>query len=330
MDRWGLYFNNISNHLVHSPTGQFLSVMREGAHPFIMWNPLINCHYSTSELRQLHRRFGHPDTDRLLQLLQKADIDHVTEQTRATLEKIVRSCKFCQIFAARPRRFKFTLRDDAQFKSTIYVDLFWIDKKTVLHVVDEATRYQAARWVPSVSAGKIWEALRLCWIDVYIGPPDVIAHDPGKFFLAESFQQIADLFSIRTKSIPVEAANSMSTVERYHDLVRGAYHIVKKECPDSFDELALQMAVKAVNDSVGPDEINPALAVYGAIPRLGLLRDRPSLSTHQRAIAVKKATQALTKHFSSCQVRDALRARNGPNVTDSLSAPMGSRAGVPS
>lgn len=127
MVRWGLYFNNIANRLVHSPTGQYLSVLREGAHPFIMWNPVINCHYSTSELRQLHRRFGHPHTDKLLQLLRKADLDHVTEQTRTTLEKIVRSCKLCQLFAARPRRFKFTLRDDAQFNSTVYVDPFWID-----------------------------------------------------------------------------------------------------------------------------------------------------------------------------------------------------------
>lgn len=35
MDRWGLYFNNIENHTVHSLTGQYLSVVREDAYPFI-------------------------------------------------------------------------------------------------------------------------------------------------------------------------------------------------------------------------------------------------------------------------------------------------------
>lgn len=81
----------------------------------------------------------HPHTEGLLQWLRQADIDRTNEQTRVTL-KNVRSCKLHQLFAAHPRRFKVTLRDDAQFNSTIYLNRFWINKKTVLHVVDEATR----------------------------------------------------------------------------------------------------------------------------------------------------------------------------------------------
>lgn len=111
-----------------------------------------------------------------MHLLRKEVLDNVTEVTHSNLENIVRSCKPCQTFASRSRRFKFTLRDDAQFNSSIYVDLFWIDRKSTLHVVDEETSYQAARCVPSVSAEKFWQALRICWINVHIGPPDVIAH----------------------------------------------------------------------------------------------------------------------------------------------------------
>lgn len=112
------------------------------------------------------------------------------------------------------------------------MDLFSIEKKTVLHVVYKATKYRVTCWDPSVSAGKIWEALCLCWIDAYFGPADVISYDAGKNFLAKSFQQNANLFSIRTKFIPVEAASSISIVERYHDPVRRAYRSAEKECPD--------------------------------------------------------------------------------------------------
>lgn len=70
--------------------------------------------------------------------------------------------------------------------------------------------------------------------------------------------------------MPVESANSMSTVERYHDPFRRGCHIFKKGSPDMTDELALQMAIKAVNDSIGPGGMSPTLVVYGAIPRLGL------------------------------------------------------------
>lgn len=138
-----------------------------------------------------------------MKLLRRADLDKVSEETRRTLEHISRFYNACQTFAARPGRLKFTLRDDAQFNSTIYVHLFWIYKKMFLHVFYEATRYQAALWVPSASAGNLWQALRLCLIDVYIYLPDVTAHDAGKNVLAESLQRNADLFSIRPKYITV-------------------------------------------------------------------------------------------------------------------------------
>lgn len=92
------------------------------------------------------------------------------------------------IFSALPRGFQLTISDDAHFNSTVYVELFFIDKKTVLHMVDEATGYQAARWLSSVRAKNIWQALQLCWIDISIGLPEVIAHDSGKNFHAESFK----------------------------------------------------------------------------------------------------------------------------------------------
>lgn len=131
--------------------------------------------------------------DKLLQLLQEPDRDTDTKLPHKTLEKIVNSWKLCQKFVACPPHFKFVLRDNAQFNSTVYFDLIWIDKKPVLQAVDQATRYQAAHLVPSIRYKKVWEALRLCWINVYIGQPHVIAPDAGKNFLAESFQQNADL-----------------------------------------------------------------------------------------------------------------------------------------
>lgn len=95
IDSWGLYFNNITNRFIHTPSGQYISVARDAAHPFIKWNPVLQCYYTTSELRQLHHRFGHPHTDKLMNLLRKAKLDEVTETTRHTLENIGRSCKLC-------------------------------------------------------------------------------------------------------------------------------------------------------------------------------------------------------------------------------------------
>ena len=49
-----------------------------------------------------------------------------------------------------------------------------------LHAVDEATRFQTARFLKDISAEIVWDTLRACWIDTYVGPPDMLVHDAGK------------------------------------------------------------------------------------------------------------------------------------------------------
>lgn len=323
MDRLGVYLNNLENVLVHSKTGSKVPITRVRGHPFVQWNSFSSCHLTEIELRRLHRRFGHPSTEKLLNILHRAEIADIGPNTRKILSNIERTCGPCQTYAQRPRRFKFTLRDDKEFNHTIYADIFYIDKKPILHVVDEATYFQSAKWLENMEAETLWKALRGCWIDVYLGPPDFIAHDAGKNFMAAAFQSNSDMLHIRTKAIPVEAAHSMSIVERYHTPIRRAYKIICKEAPDLNKETALQMAVKAINDSVGPEGLVPTLLVFGALPRLGLPSDPPTPSTFKRAIALRKATATMSKHFSSRQVKDALKTRNGPDVTDIHKTPIG-------
>lgn len=126
----------------------------------------------------------------------------------------------------------------------------------------------------------------MCWLDVYLGPLDIIVHDAGKNFIASEFQANADMLHIGTKSIPVESANSMKVVDRYHARLRRAFSIIQKEAADMDKTEVLQMAVKAINDSVGLDGLVPTLLVFGALPRLGLPTDRPSPSTLNRALAL--------------------------------------------
>lgn len=87
------------------------------------------------------------------------------------------------------------------------------------------------------------------------------------------------MLHIRTKAIPVEAAHSTSFVKKYHVAVRRAFHIIKKESPIMDDDDELQMAVKSINDSTGPDGLLPTLLVFWAITRLGLPNDPQKPST---------------------------------------------------
>lgn len=138
------------------------------------------------------------------------------------------------------------------------------------------------------------------------------------------FYTDAGLFQIETKVVPVEAAFTNSVVERYYVPLRRAYCIITQEAPSMDPEIALQAAVKSVNSSVRPDGLVTTLLVYGALPELERATDLPpAAGTYERARAVAKTTKAVSKQFAQQQVRDALRTRNEPDVTDIHKVPLG-------
>lgn len=76
-----------------------------------------------------------------MKVLERSEIEYVGADTRKLLKNVERNCSSCQIYAQRPRRFKFTLKDDKEFTHILYADIFCIDAKPIMHVVDEATNF---------------------------------------------------------------------------------------------------------------------------------------------------------------------------------------------
>jgi hypothetical protein len=194
LNRLDVYFNNLTNELVQKcPTTTILQtgmkkpspttilqtdmknvnrfpIIRRYEHAFLLWkipnqslivesfdeNP---CYLTEIELRRLHRRFGHPSARRLHQILERAEHDDVDHQF---IEHLTKFCHHCQIHGKSPGRFSFTIRDeDIQFNFNILVNILYIEVKTesenkpVLHLMNEATRFQAGRWLKDISARQI-------------------------------------------------------------------------------------------------------------------------------------------------------------------------------
>jgi hypothetical protein len=163
----------------------------------------------------------------------------------------------------------------------------------------------------------------MCWIDSYLGPPDLITSDAGRNFISKEFREYATTIGIRTKAVPVEAHNSIGMVERYHGPLRRIYQILRVELPDLSEEATLQMAFKAINDTAGPDGLVPTLLAFGAYPRMTDL-DAPSPTVTQRANAIKKAMAEVRKVRAERQVADALAQRNGPRTSHIHDLPINS------
>jgi hypothetical protein len=168
----------------------------------------------------------------------------------------------------------------------------YLDRKPVLQVIDSATAFQAARFLKDMSACTAWDTLRICCINTYLGPSNRLIHNAEKNFISTKFRQLANSIAIEVKEVPVEAHNSVGQVERYHARLRRAYEIIQDKLEDKHidKEIMLQMAVKAINDSAGPDGIVPTLLVFGAYPRLTEI-DPPSPSVTKRAEAIRAATK---------------------------------------
>jgi len=72
--------------------------------------------------------------------------------------------------------------------------------------------------------------------------------------------------AIKVKEVPIKAYNSIGKVEQYHAPLRRVYKIISLELEDASKELTLQMAIKAINNSAGPDGLIPILLVFSAYP----------------------------------------------------------------
>jgi hypothetical protein len=96
----------------------------------------------------------------------------------------------------------------------------------------------------------------------------LIVYNTSKNFISKEFKQYIIAIGTATKNIPVEAYNSIGIIEHYHRPFRRTYQIICEELPDLSKEIVLQIAFKAINDSIGPDGVIPTLIVYSTYPRI--------------------------------------------------------------
>ena len=72
--------------------------------------------------------------------------------------------------------------------------------------------------------------------------------------------------AIKVKEVLVEVYNGIKKVEQYYAPLRYVYEIISLELEDISEEFTLQMAVKAINNSISLDGLIPTLLVFSAYP----------------------------------------------------------------
>ena len=105
----------------------------------------------------MHRRLGHPSVNRMVKILKRAG----HKSHRHFIEYLTKFCLWCQRYGKSPGRFSFTYKDDKAFNHTLVIDILFIQiaglkkKQPVLHVIDEETKFNAARWLNNQSTDTV-------------------------------------------------------------------------------------------------------------------------------------------------------------------------------
>lgn len=82
-----------------------------------------------------------------------------------TLEQIRKVYYKYQLYDQSP--FKFSIQDECNFNFEIIINIIYLDRKPVLHVINAATLFQATKFLKLISVRDTYNALYDCYINVY-------------------------------------------------------------------------------------------------------------------------------------------------------------------
>ncbi|MEM1283154.1 MAG: reverse transcriptase domain-containing protein [Chlamydiota bacterium] len=308
LDETGMFPNTVTNELVCVSQKWSLRLTRQFGHAYLKWKSM-DTFFTRKQLVRMHRHFHHPSTSKLMNLIKKAKPAHADENTRKLLEDISKSCKTCQAFSKPPERFKVSLPpSDIVFNREVAIDLMWLDKRAVLHVVDTETHFNGACFLKGQTVEDVWNAFVLCWSSLYHGYPDKIRADQGSCFTSVRWKRLCGEVGTETQLSGVESHNSIGSGERYHKPLRRIFNKINMDSPGLDREMALRIALKSINDTMGPEGLVPSLLVFGSLPRFPCVNSTlPNQRERMRALEVARAEMSTVT--SELRIRKAMLSK---------------------
>ena len=152
--------------LISKDHGWELDLIRKLGHPYCVWTTDVL--YTTNELLRIHLHFFHAHPERIFSLMKRAEDPDSTAETAKELQELTSSCDICQKPAKEPGRFRVSLpSEDIVFNRTVYMDIMYLDGKSVLHVVDKDTQFSAATFLShGVTTEDAWSVREISYYAV--------------------------------------------------------------------------------------------------------------------------------------------------------------------
>jgi len=243
MDRYRMFFNDVSNHLVCINEGVAVPVARKYGHIYLNWGSDIL--YTFSELQRIHKHFYHAKSERLYARMRLSKDAKATPGTLRQLEEVAEACVVCQCFAKEPSRFRVAMpKEDLCFNRRVMIDLITFQKTPVRHIIDRDTLFSAATFLCDlVSSQSVWDAFLRIWVAVYAGYPEQRHVDQGTNLQSDEWRQMMRDAGIKPIDSDIESHNSLRAGERYHAMLRQMYRTIRMDHASIPLDVALAVAV---------------------------------------------------------------------------------------
>ena len=126
------------------------------------------------------------------------------------------------------------------------MDLFSIDGKIGIHIMDAASRFSRAAFLPNKRTSTVVDRFITLWFDVFRAPERILS-DPGGEFDSALFRRMCERLSVYVNMTSGEAPWSLGLLERANALIKETYRRVEVELPDAPPSIVLAKTVQAKN-----------------------------------------------------------------------------------
>eukprot|EP00971_Amphidinium_carterae_P030095 591580-Amphidinium_carterae.1 len=268
-------------------------------------------------LRRLHVRWWHCSAERMLGILRTCG---VTESVLAEVRGVCDSCAICRKWHKPNPKPRTTSRLSTAFNETVQLDILYIERKPVVHMIDEATRFSVAAFVPRVEDQSLMQVLGHDWLRMFGAPKTLVSDQEGGIMSDWSGVQLGRWGISR---MPLPERSHASVVERHHAIIRDTFVRVRDQCVSDgvpyTDSLVLDESVFAKNVLTNIGGFSPYQAVFGRTPPLMItdfeqapletLRDDGETSLGQTARIRELAVACMTESLATDRVKRAMKAQ---------------------
>ena len=141
------------------------------------------------------------------------------------------------------------------------MDLKQIGGRLILHMIDHATRYDAAVVIKNKKKETIVQAILEYWVRIF-GAPQKFLSDNGGEFVNQELIDFAEKFNKSIHTTAAESAWSNGMCEKHNDIIADMITKTMADCGCSF-ELAVPWSVAAKNSLLNVYGCSPNQLVFG-------------------------------------------------------------------